>query len=158
MIYKPKNIIQNKGRAILLSDYFEVDYDEDNEAIWYKYDKLSNNQTIYIAFNEVWYQNFVSFTVILAISNKKKHIKKWLDEQQSIIEGMTTGTCGIEGLLWAKNKILLFEKIVKNSYPRENVQIELSWIDTKRKRVYKRLEKYGYKYNKQEKILFKKLY
>ncbi|UVX98790.1 MAG: hypothetical protein [Bacteriophage sp.] len=56
----------------------------------------------------------------------------------------TTGNCGLEGLIWAKNGLLEFEKFIKKDYLKQRIVI--SWTDNKRKKVYIHyLKRYGYR-------------
>ena len=56
----------------------------------------------------------------------------------------STGKCGVEGLIWAKNGLLEFEKFIKKEDLKQRIVVR--WTDSKRKRVYKHyLEKEAYK-------------
>ena len=98
----------------------------------------------------------IEWDVRFAISNKRKRIKAWIEEREDLDD--TTGTCGLEGLIWAKNGILEFEKFIKEYYlkrdkcKKHRITISwtdnkrtISWTDNKRKKVYRRyLKRYGY--------------
>lgn len=105
-------------------------------------DKLSNNQFIEIQFQEEWTSKKFFYNVYLTISNKRKskdnNFKK------------TTGKCGLEGLLWAKNKIIDFEDFIKESdmHNERPVYVYVQWDDNRRRNTYERgLKNLGYKYS-----------
>ncbi|AXG97763.1 hypothetical protein [Clostridium botulinum] len=124
--------------------------------MYYKYTLLSNKQTAFIGFRDMDYYNFKGFCVIFAIANKKKHIKKWLNEKANPIDCKCTGKSGLEGLIWAKKQVKEFEQLIKEQYPMDNIRIEIAGADNRRFRIYKKAMK-DYNYSKSESILYKKL-
>ena len=57
------------------------------------------------------------------------------------------GKDGVETLIWAKNKLIEFEDILRENYTKE-CYILVKWDDNKRRNVYERgLIKLGYKYD-----------
>jgi hypothetical protein len=115
---------------------------------------LSNNQLAVIGFLEEQKDKEILYNVSFYISNKRKNI---------IDDSKCTGNCGLEGLIWAKNKILQFENnVIKNEfridYRFRKIKIIIGWADNRRKRVYMwAMVKHGYRYNPTEKIIFKTL-
>lgn len=57
---------------------------------------------------------------------------------------ISTGKCGFEGLIWAKNGLTAFEEFIRKDYLKQRIVV--SWLDSRRKRVYTHyLNKEGYK-------------
>ena len=84
----------------------------------------------------------MEWNVAFAINNKRKHIKSWIKGEETM--DCSTGKCGVEGLIWAKNGLLEFENFIKKEDLKQRIVVR--WTDSKRKRVYKHyLEKEGYK-------------
>lgn len=124
---------------------FERDYDR---GMFYTYHKLSNGQTAFMGFFECgWEEHQNYFSVCLAIANKKKQIKKWLNEQKgSNITLQSTGKTGLESFFWARKTILEFENFILDYYPKNEIRIYIEGEDRRRYKSYKSaLEKYGYK-------------
>ena len=131
---------------------------EDTIYGYYGSEKLSNNQTISIFFLHEYKLGKIDYAVVLAISNKKKHINEWLTGKRDVLSDQETGKCGIEGLLWAKRKLIEFEEHI--SWRSEQITINIDWTDNRRKRVYERgLLTLGYTsgFRLGRKCLFKKL-
>jgi hypothetical protein len=125
---------------------------------YFKKHKLSNNQTIAIFFLEENKMGNREFHVLLAIANKRKYIKQWLMGERDVFGDKTTGTCGLEGLLWAKRQLIDFEEFIKTRY--KNVVLVVEWLDKRRRKVYEYgLGKIGYRvgYRNSQKCLFKKI-
>jgi len=124
---------------------FRIGTDEDNWEFYYDTHILSNNRKIRIEFN-AYYEEFkfnpiYYYNVCLAIRHKRK----------TNVFGKQTGKCGLEGLLWAKNKIVEFESFIKDEYPNIKIKIHVHWSDSKRRKVYERsLSKMGYVYERVE--------
>lgn len=74
--------------------------------------KFSNRQTGILFLNKEDLNKTVEWNVSFAIANKRKHIQAWL--QGDRVMDNATGTCGLEGLIWAKNGLLEFEEFIKN--------------------------------------------
>lgn len=129
---------------------------DDDYSGYHVFGTLTNGQTIYIGFKDSEYYNCISYFVLVAIANKKKHIRNWLNGEMNPIDLKGTGKCGLEGLFWAKKMIKEFEVFIKEKYPNEMVKIEIFWADQKRFRVYKRGLP-DYMYSQSGKYLFKKL-
>ena len=84
----------------------------------------------------------MAWNVVFAINNKRKRIKSWIKDEEAM--DCSTGKCGVEGLIWAKNGLLEFENFIKKEGLKQRIIVR--WTDSKRKRVYKHyLEKEGYK-------------
>lgn len=118
--------------------------DENNEYLAIKQEQLSNGQIIQIKFQETIYKKKITYNVVLAINNKKKHIYQ-SDEY------VTTGRCGLEGLLWAKKAILDFEKFILEDRKDNKMKIYITvmWSDNRRRNTYIRgLRKDGYTISK----------
>lgn len=124
---------------------------------YYTTQMLENKQTIAIFFllNET--SRGEDYSVILAIANKRKHIKQWINQERDVLSDKSTGECGLEGLFWAKKRMLEFEEFISH---KENVTIYVYWTDNRRRRVYEYgLGKIGYKigYRFSQKCLCKKV-
>lgn len=82
----------------------------------------------------------VYFNIFLAIKHKRKDIYPELEQ---------TGKDGLKGLLWARNKVLEFEKFIKEEprYESSKVILLCRWDDNRRRKIYYYgLKNYGYKY------------
>ena len=135
----------------------DVNFIRDSNCSGYHvFGTLTNGQTIYIGFKDSDYYSCKSYYIILAIANKKKHIRGWLDGKMNPIDLKGTGKCGLEGLLWAKNAIKSFEIFIKSIYPNETIKIEIFWSDQRRFHIYKRGLP-DYQYSQSAKALYKKL-
>lgn len=125
---------------------------------YFKTYKLKNNQTASIFFIREIYSKCTEYHIVFAISNKKKYIKQWLLDKKDVLSDKITGTCGLEGLIWAKNEIISFENFIKER--EQSIVICIGWEDNRRRNVYERaLSKYGYKisYRHNSKYLSKKI-
>jgi len=124
----------------------------DNYCGWYEKEHyLSNYQYCKIIFAPIEDKNNITYDISFFISDYKIDFERLLDafKQES------TGRCGLEGLIWAKNQIIKFEKTIKDKH-KHNVKIICRWEDNKRKMVYiHALSKLGYTYNKDKKWLYK---
>ena len=129
---------------------------DDDCSGYHVFGTLASGQTIYIGLKDSNYYNCIGYFVLVAIANKKKHIRSWLDGQMNPIDLKSTGKCGLEGLFWAKAAIKEFEIFIKEKYPNEMVKIEIFWADQRRFHVYRRGLP-DYQYNQGEKCLYKKL-
>lgn len=133
-------------------------YDIENST-YYLYHILSNGQIIYIGFDFIELNRKTEteiFNVVLAIGNKKKNINSWLNYEKNSLTMQSTGRCGLEGLMWAREQLIKFEEFIfYNS--RYNIKLIVSADDSKRFHVYeKALMKLGYKkermYNKRHMV------
>lgn len=120
----------------------------EEDEIFYGYytkTKFSNGQTGILFLGKETMSKTWEWNVSFAINNKKKRIWEWLKGQKSM--DITTGTCGLEGLIWAKNGLIAFEKFIKEENPYQKQRIVVAWSDPKRKKVYIHyLKKLGYKF------------
>lgn len=129
---------------------------------YYETSKLSNNQTISIFFLLEEQARADEYNVVLAIANKKKHIKEWITGERDLFEEKTTGRCGLEGLIWAKRKIIEFEEFIGNRYRKGSKEtiITVQWTNNRRRNVYEKgLKKLDYQigYRDKQKCLFKRI-
>lgn len=89
-----------------------------------------------------------NYNVIFAVADKKKKLKGFFEcSNNNTITLKSTGKCGIEALMWARDKILEFEEEMKG-YEGDNVTISImvAGEDNHRFRLYERgLKRYGYK-------------
>lgn len=133
----------------------KLDKSFDWNDVYYDYTKLSNKQIACIFFYQIiGYQpnadgtKCTTYKIGFGIGKSRKQIfKNFIGHNNHFGHFMylnSTGHCGLEGLLWAKNKILEFEKwIIANST--DHIQIFVGADDERRLRVYKRgLLKSGY--------------
>jgi len=79
------------------------------------------------------------WTVGLCISETRKRANLWFNRRSKKYDLDITGKCGLTGLKRALDYILLFT----NSLGKYE-EIQIGWVDERRKRVYKRLERYGF--------------
>ena len=101
---------------------------------------LPSGQTIRIEFQEEWSKSKYFYNVYLVTSHKRK--------QADSTYGIETGKDGLLGLLWAKDKIIEFEKFIKDKHEGIPIIIYCYWTDNRRRNVYERgLSKLGYSYN-----------
>ena len=122
---------------------FERIIDKDSGCRFYrKRDKLSNGQFCQIEFSEEYMpiDSRINYYVGFAIANKKKELNKWFDGKDSSINCKTTGKCGLEGLLWAKECIKEFEEYIWEIYGgyEGGIYIIVTGEDKRRYRVYER--------------------
>ena len=118
--------------------------DENKEYSVIKREQLSNGQIIQIEFQETIYKKKITYNVVLTINNKKKQILQ-------TSEHVTTGRCGLEGLLWAKKAILDFEKYILEEIKNDKIKIYIMvmWADNRRRNTYIRgLKNDGYTISK----------
>ncbi len=141
----------NKITFLYKSKYYK---EEDFEDKYYESSKRIKNQKILVCFQERFSKHLgsVYFNVYLRIENKRTEN----------LYRKTTGECGLQGLLFAKNSIIEFEKfIVNNNYYQDKRRyIHVSWDDNRRRDIYKRtLEKIGFRISKvnSRSILIKKI-
>lgn len=131
-----------------MEDNFLRFYDEDeNSDVYFKRTKLSNGQLAEILFEETYRRGkYADYNVVFVIGSKRKKLNC------TMMEHTTTGKVGLEGLLWAKQQIIEFEKFILELYPfekfpNEKVYISVGWADNRRRNVYERgLKKLGYNY------------
>ncbi|MBC3889498.1 hypothetical protein GH810_14385 [Acetobacterium paludosum] len=101
---------------------------------------LPSGQTIRIEFQEDWTKKIVYFNIFLVTKHKKKAPYPELEQ---------TGKDGLKGLMWARSKILEFEKFIREDtgYDRSKIIMICRWDDNRRRNVYfYGLSKCGYKY------------
>ena len=114
-----------------------------NQQLWgfgyYKRHFLSNGQVCEIRFYKDESKN--SYSVGFCVANKKKYLNAWFSGEKNSISYKSSGRCGLEALLWAKNQLAQFEQFIDKP-----CEILITGEDQKRFRVYKwALEKCGYK-------------
>ena len=110
---------------------------------YYTKTKFSNGQTGILFFEKDICYKIIEWNVIFGINNKRKHIMAWIEGKESM--DATTGKCGLEGLIWARNGLLAFEDFIGGSKFKQRIVV--SWTDSKTKRVYERyLKKIGYRF------------
>lgn len=112
------------------------------------------NGYIYLL-NIVVEENWKSFKYwIAAGSGKKKKDLRVFEERFSKSFG------GLTALLWIKEKMMEFPEFYENKYYKpKNSYICIHWADSRRRDIYQRLEKEGFKFFTEHgvKILRKKL-
>lgn len=136
---------------------FKIRRDEYGYENFYITDILSNGQSIKIEFEAEDTNNYRYYSIALLIQDKKKQLKNFTHLKQ-------TGRCGIEGLIWAKNKIAEFEKMIlienENYCYNNTIIIYCEWDDNRRRNTYERgLKSLGYTFGKAfgKKVLMKKI-
>ncbi|MCC0642226.1 MULTISPECIES: hypothetical protein [unclassified Clostridioides] len=110
---------------------------------YYKKQRLSNNQTVFLFLIKEKLNKYIEWNVALAIAYKRKDVKAWIRGEKTL--DYCTGECGLEGLIWAKNTLKEFEYFIKREKVRQRIIV--SWTDNKKKKVYvKYLGKMKYKH------------
>lgn len=142
-----------------MDEFEKLKYDNDHRIYgYYKTHKLKNNQTIGIYFWANELSKSVEYAILLAIANKKKHLRQLILGEKDILTDHETGKCGLEGLLWGKNQIIEFEE---SEYCKDGDTIVIYWTDKRRRDVYEYgLKKLGFVigYRDGKKCLYKKVY
>ena len=89
---------------------------------------------------------------ISASSGKKRNQRKFFEERDYKSKG------GIEALLWIRDVILDFPNFIGNPFNKKQY-IVIHWSDSRRRDIYKRLEKYGFRFTLDEgkKVLMKRV-
>lgn len=113
---------------------------------WCARHKLSNGQYCLIAFIRFYTSRDTCYYVEFAVADKKKNLNgRFESVRNNNIEGKMTGRCGIEALLWCRDRMLDFERFVHKEKNRDT-KIVVQGSDSKRFRMYERaLSRYGYK-------------
>jgi hypothetical protein len=82
------------------------------------------------------------------IENSRKTCNNWYSKGRVLKKVQQTGKCGLEGLLFAKNCLILLEDLLirLNKYNKSKKKnfIVIYWSDEKRHKAYKRLLVNGY--------------
>lgn len=111
---------------------------------WYDYWEstvLPSGQTVKIEFQEDETKKKLYYSIYLVTMDKRK------SEAFTVLH--TTGKDGLQGLLWAKEKIIEFEKFILDE-PRWHdrpIIMYCSWDDNRRRDIYHRgLKSIGYDY------------
>ena len=141
-----------------MGEFEKLKYDGDYHTYgYYKTHRLKNNQTIGIYFWKHEFSKSNEYVILLAIANKKKHLRQLILGEKDILTDHETGKCGLEGLLWGKKQIVEFEK---SNYCNNGDTISVYWTDNRRRDVYKYgLKKLGFVmgYRDGKKCLYKKV-
>jgi len=141
-----------------MDEFEKLKYDGDYRTYgYYKIHKLKNNQTIGIYFWKHELSKSNEYVILLAIANKKKHLRQLILGEKDILTDHETGKCGLEGLLWGKRQIVEFEKY---DYCNDGDFISIYWTDNRRRDVYEHgLKKLGFVmgYRDGKKCLYKKV-
>ena len=115
-------------------------YSRDDEEGWYSTTKLPSGQTIRIEFQESNSWHKYHYNIYLVTSHKRK--------QSDNVTLKATGKDGLEGLMWARDKIIEFEEFVKDIHRGIPVIIYCCWDCNRRRNVYERgLRDLGYRFN-----------
>lgn len=113
---------------------------------YYSRHKLSNGQYCMIGLFQFRMKRSLCYYVAFAVADKKKNLNGWFNgDSNNNIELKMTGRCGIEALLWCRDKLLEFEDFVP-LIKHEDTKIVVVGSDSRRFRMYeKALARYGYK-------------
>lgn len=96
---------------------------KDNETVYRL--KLDNGQVVQVTIRSESYMDSIFYYIVLYINKRGGGYK----------EGYQTGTCGIEGLLWAKEILRDFIETLKKIPDRKHA-IHVFWDDNRRRDVY----------------------
>lgn len=127
----------------------DFELDRENDMFWQRH-KLSNGQFCMIGFERIMNncEDVEDYNVVFAVADKKKQLRGFFNgSSENTITLKSTGRCGIEALVWARDKILEFEEEMQG-YEGHNVTISImvAGEDSRRFRLYERaLSRYGYK-------------
>lgn len=129
--------------ANMLSEIFT--WNRESEG-WYARHKLSNGQYCMVGFFRFHTSRATCYYVAFAVADKKKNLNGWFsNDSNNNIECKMTGRCGAEALLWCRDRLLDFERLVGRDKS-EDIKIIVQGADSKRFRMYERaLSRYGYK-------------
>jgi len=132
---------------------FENELNADGYRNYFSSKILPSGQTIHLVFQESWSKKYFYFNIFLEIKGKRKDNYPGLEQ---------TGKDGLKGLLWAKNKVIEFEKFIVQEAKYINVPVILfcGWDDNRRRNAYYRgLSGCGFKYGKVYgyKVILKKI-
>lgn len=124
-------------------------YDDDNHIYYYDSILLKNKMTAVIKIEWINYyvrkNNEINlWNVAFGIAKKKKHINAWINGKDDSITNTITGSGDLEGLIWAKNRLIELDKELSNLSGFHKVFI--GWDDNKRRDVYMKylIKKLGY--------------
>ena len=132
-------------------DYFDIFEEAEDKYIYYSKKKMKNNQTAYFFLTSYYNDKRYDFAISFAVANKRKDIKNWMCDKQNNIKLKSSGSCGLEALIWAKNQLILLEKCC---HPTDKISVYGE--DSRRGRVYKAyLDRLGYKYDGAYNEMFK---
>ena len=117
---------------------------------YYKASKvLSNGQVATIFWQQdEWAKSAMEISAVIgkSISNNKK----WYNDHPNFISVKSTGSCGLEGLLF-------FLSVIKDLQKQYSC-LTVEWMDDKRKRAYVYLERLGFQYGHYNKHPESKVY
>lgn len=125
-------------------EFFSESSDDIEEGFSWVAKRKIGNQTAVIKFylsDSYCKGNKHYWWVSFQIYSKRKHIEKNFEDCK------ITGKCGLEGILFAKDAILEFEKFISTQYEvNENHHfIVVGWADKVRKKIYCHfLPRYGF--------------
>lgn len=127
----------------------DFELDRENDMFWQRH-KLSNGQYCMIGFERITNRcgDVEEYNVIFAVADKKKQLRGYFESSSdNTITLKSTGKCGLEALIWAKEKILEFEEELRG-YKGQNVTMSIivTGENQHRFRMYERaLSRLGYK-------------
>jgi hypothetical protein len=102
---------------------------------------LPSGQTIKITFEENWSNSKYYYNIYLVTMNKRK------SEHNTRLKIM--GCDGINGLLWAKRKVMEFEEFIKEKREGVPAVVYCTWDDNRRRNAYAfGLRKIGYQFGR----------
>ena len=113
---------------------------------FYSRHKLSNGQYCMVDFFRFHTKRATCYYVAFAVADKRKNLNGWFENNKNNnIEYKMTGRCGVEALLWCRDRLLEFEEFVPTDKV-EDTKIVVCATDSKRFRMYeKALSRYGYR-------------
>jgi hypothetical protein len=141
-----------------MDEFKQLKYPQDFHVYgYYKTHKLKNNQIIGIYFWKHEFRKCNEHVILLAIANKKKHLRQLILGEKDILTDHETGRCGLEGLLWGRKQVIKFEE---SNCCKNGDFISVYWTDNRRRNVYQYgLKKLGFimGYRDGKKCLYKKI-
>jgi len=113
------------------------------------------------------YFNEYKYTILIWVEKSHKSVKYWMGvssgkkrrELEIFEEKEDKSLGGIEALLWVRNCFFDFPLFYAPYVKGRKEYLCVSWADTRRKNIYKRLEKYGFRFmvDQGQEVLIKKL-
>ena len=144
--FQMKQNLQEKFHVLTEKD--DCLYYDNEHSSYIEYATLSSKQTAVFVATEYHKElkKDIRFYISFGIANKKKQLREWLFGEHVNLGSCTTGRCGLEGLIWAKRKLIELEKELLSVYQEDQpVSIWVQWSDTRRKKVYQHyLQPLGY--------------
>ena len=116
---------------------------------FYSRHKLSNGQYCMVGFFRFHTKRATCYYVAFAVADKKKNLNGWFENNKNNnIEYKMTGRCGVEALLWCRDRLLEFEEFVPTRWKTRRLwsaqQTQNDFVCTKRRFPDMDIERYSW--------------